>query len=180
MGKRSNKRKKRKKKLRQQNSLTNRDITKELVNNKQMVSVNNQNLLFIISEFLQRWTFPVFCFVYALVFLIGLLNKNDGIHLKISLFMGLFSVSIAVFFSNFFEEIYIKIFSKTIFFCKVLSLIQFAFVVLITYVIWYYCGARIILYPRSSDIFTWLSIVIFFVDKNIHKKWSEIKTQNTK
>lgn len=111
-----------------------------------------------------------FCFVYALVFLIGLLNKNDGIHLKISLFMGLFSVSIAVFFSNFFEEIYIKIFSKTIFFCKVLSLIQFAFVVLITYVIWYYCGARIILYPRSSDIFTWLSIVIFFVDKNIHKK----------
>ena len=69
MGKRSNKRKKRKKKLRQQNSLTNRDITKELVNNKQMVSVNNQNLLFIISEFLQRWTFPVFVSYMHLYFL---------------------------------------------------------------------------------------------------------------
>jgi hypothetical protein len=178
MGKRSNKKKKRKRKLRQQNIvIENKENKTETIDKEQFLQSRNKRILFAVSEFLQKWAFPVICIIYSLLLMTSFVSKDTRIRFRMSLFMSLLSLFISIIFSGFSEKYIEKILSKIPIknLLKIAGLCQFFFVVIFTFLIWNFLTSTEKIYTYIfeigifGDIFTWLSILIFFVDKNIKR-----------
>lgn len=176
MGKRSNKRKKRKKKLQQQNIvIKNRENKGETTDKGQLLQTKNKRVLFAISEFLKKLAFPVICIIYSILLMPSFVSNNIEIRFRMSLFMSILSLFISIIFSEFGEKNIEKILSKIPIknLLEILGFCQFFFAVIFTFLIWNYITSTEKVYRyifkigTFGDILTWLSILIFFVDKNI-------------
>lgn len=132
-------------------------------------------MLFYVSDFLTRWAFPISCLVYALLLATSFINTNQIFRFNISLFMGLFSLSISILFSGLNEKILNKIIIQIPInkLTEIAKLIQFFFVAILAFLIWYFLISSEEIYKyildkgTIGDILTWLSILVFFIDKNI-------------
>lgn len=132
-------------------------------------------MLFFVSETLTKWAFPISCLIYACLLATSFFSNNQIIRFNISLFMSLFSLSISIFFSGFNEKILNKIIIQIsiIKLTKISKLIQFFFVAILAYLIWLFLISNPEIYKyiidkgTIGDILTWLSIIVFFIDKNI-------------
>lgn len=176
MSKRRNKKKKRRRKLQQQNVVT-RDNGNETNDEKIPVQVKNQRLLYIVSRFLQKWAFPFICIVYSLFLSTSFIDNNGEVRFIMSLFMALLSLSISIVFSGFSEKYIENIMSRIPIknLLTIMGLCQFFFAVGLTYILWNLLISNMKVYNHIlnkgtiGDILTWLSILIFFIDKNIKK-----------
>lgn len=89
--------------------------------------------------------------------------------------MGLFSLSISILFSGLNEKILNKIIIQIPInkLTEIAKLIQFFFVAILAFLIWYFLISSEEIYKyildkgTIGDILTWLSILVFFIDKNI-------------
>ena len=170
MGKRSNKRKKRNKKLQQSNTMQRRTTSSKSIKKSQVTSSNKSSLLVIVSDFLQKVSYPSIYILYLLALLYKITQNPQG-NISLSIFMAFFSVSIAFFFSNMFEKLYkyIVFKIKITFFMDIKSLIQIFFVIIVSFFGLCIYNSGIIKIINLSDILSWISILIFFVDRNIYK-----------
>lgn len=178
MGKRSDKRKKRKKKLRQNNiPAKNRENKTKSVDKQQSLQTKNRRWLLIVSNFLQKWAFPSMCVVYGLLLMQSFVSINEKDRFIMSLFMSLLSLFISIIFSGFGERCIESIMSKIPIknLLRIQGLCQFFFAVLLAFLVWRFLISNTIIYEYITekgtigDILTWLSIIVFFVDKNIKK-----------
>ena len=189
MGKRSDKKKKRKRKQQQKSIIAAKSFPKTTPDNKAENSVKkNRKGESKTTDIIVTAAFPFVCVGYILIMATGFLDENKLYQDYMSLFMALFSLAISIFFSDFFSKRHDR-FTELIQMKlgmtrnkKIYNLSKFLLSALFSFVLWYtmikkpdYLDIPLVTRENVGNILTWLSIVIFSIDRSITNAIKDIR-----
>lgn len=181
MGKRSDKKKRRKRELQRNTICTKKAIEEPIQIEKAKNNHENKRKAIVhkIYSIISKVAFPICCIGYIIIMSTGFLDNNLLRQYYMSLFMALLSLGIAIVFSDLFDKYYNKAASfiekclKGRLDNEIHKLLKLFISIVFAFVLWLIMVKKpkdlnipIITKENIGNIMTWLSIIIFSIDKS--------------